>query len=301
MTPASLLMLALVTPAGGSGTSFRAGDLDLTVLLDHERHFESDIGEDSNDRVEISRLRYGLDIETSLDDGEPFSFQFRYELDDYDFAGPGSFSALRPWSDAHTINMQATWSRSLEDGGSFLYGPIVQFSHETNTDDTEGFSGGGWIARTWPRRGDITWGAGVGVITRIEDDPRVFPVIILDWKIDESTTLTSDLGTPWSGRTGLEWVREIDRDWTLGLGAAYEFRRFQLDDQGTAPDGIGQEARVPVWARATWHARPGMDLTLWGGLSMGGELLLEDSAGARIIEEDVESAPFIGFSGTIRF
>ena len=78
--------------------------------------------------------------------------------------------------------------------------------------------------------------------------------------------------------------------WELGLGIAYQKRRFRLDDhrnpsgrpRSVAPgngdpnrDGVGQETSVPIYVRARWAPSKTAFVDVYGGVTVGGEVRLE--------------------------
>ena len=95
----------------------------------------------------------------------------------------------------------------------------------------------------------------------------------------------------------------------LGVGAAFQTRRYRLeDDVLTLPSGptsfqdpIGEETSVPIYARIAWRPTPRMNFGIIAGVSVGGKVRVEDEDGDRIDQEDLDPAPTVGITGTILF
>jgi hypothetical protein len=81
---------------------------------------------------------------------------------------------------------------------------------------------------------------------------------------------------------------------------AWERDRFRLDDEGVAPEGVGENESTPLWMRLTYQTQP-MDFTVIAGVNLGGELTLEDRDGNRIAREDYDPSVAVGLTGRIRF
>jgi hypothetical protein len=109
---------------------------------------------------------------------------------------------------------------------------------------------------------DSTVGGGIGVLTQLEDDPLVFPVIIINWNFSEDWRVTSRLFGP-AGRQGAEVVWNFHKDWEAAFGAAYKDSRFRLDDSGVAPNGVGEETSIPVWLRLGYSFNQNITASIW--------------------------------------
>ena len=101
--------------------------------------------------------------------------------------------------------------------------------------------------------------------------------------------------------TGAELIWDLGRGWEVGLGGRYEYRRFRLDDDGIAPDGVGQETGVPIWGRLSYRFNPNLSLDFYGGYTFLHELELTDDQGHTLAEEDVDPAPLVAVFVQVRF
>lgn len=81
-------------------------------------------------------------------------------------------------------------------------------------------------------------GVGLGVYDQIEKT-SVFPVVIVDWRLNDLWRLVNPLPSGPTGAAGLELDYRFDGNWTAGVGVAYRSVRFRLNDRASAPGGCG--------------------------------------------------------------
>ncbi len=141
------------------------------------------------------------------------------------------------------------------------------------------------------------------MVGEIEDDVAVFPTIIVNWKINDEWTLRNSRADFGSGAYGggLEAAWAFAEDWEVSFGVQYQWRQFKLDDSGVAPDGVGIDSSVPIYADLTWNINPTASLNLMAAVAVGGELELQSSSGATISEQDYDPAALFGARLTIKF
>lgn len=124
---------------------------------------------------------------------------------------------------------------------------------------------------------------GFFIQSRIEDSPIAFPVVGLEWDIDETFRLEVQrgvaLGAALADQRKLEL--RLEGDWNLD--------RFRLDDTGANPDGIGSLRGTRVGLGLKWRPQPFIDVSLFGGGVFGRELRLENRRGRRIFRDDVDA------------
>ena len=286
------------TAGGGSGRTSTSNDLKFTVYTGAETSLETDIEGGGN--VDVFRLRFGVTGTAGLTRDLDLAVSVGYGLDLYDFSGTTRLGGVDPWGDIHTLSIGALLSLNLNDDWTAFAGPVFQFAREDNADLDDSFIGGGVVGATYKVSSALTVGGGLGLVSQIEDDPRFFPVIVLDWEISDTLRLTSQT-TGASGRSGLELVYDLGNDWETAIGGSYDFRRFRLDDEGIAPDGVGEETRLPIRARLSYRAGDHFVIDLYAGIALSGELELQDSNGAGIGQEDVDPAGLLGVTVTISF
>ncbi len=262
--------------------------------LEHQFSTNIDGGGDFN----VTRLGFALETSSQPLSELDLSVKFRYALDAYSFSGA---STVGVWDDVHTFGFQAMVSYRPSHEWTIFGGPILQISRESGADWDNAFSGGAVIGATYAYSEQLVFGGGVGVLSQLEDDVRAFPVLVLNWKINDELRLTTQGGGRSATGTGLELIYDPGDGWEFAFGGRYEFRRFRLDNSGVAPRGVAEETLLPFWIRASTQFSDNVTIDLYGGVALGGELLLEDENGNRIAKEDYDPAAFLGIFAKVTF
>lgn len=274
----------------GWSTFLRGGYVhQLDTDIDHGGSF-------SADRLFIQGgITYALDYHRSV------SFALGYALDGYDFSGDTGFAALRPWKDinSYRVSMPVRWG--FNKAWTVFVVPTLRFSAESGADLEDAIQGGG-VAGIFYRFGDqLTMGPGIAVISQIEDNATVFPVLMVKWKITDRLSLETGRGLGATLGPGLVLRWQASDKWGLSVGVRYEKLRFRLDDKRMAPSGIGQDRAFPIFCSVSYSFSRRAQMSLFGGAEMAGELRLEDEKGDRIAEEDYEAGGFGGITFNFRF
>lgn len=285
--------------AAGEGT-----DVRFTFGGGYTYRFSTDI--DSGGDFTQDALSFGLNIERMLNRDASLIFRVDYGFSSYDFSGGvgAGFGQLDPWSDINTLTFGGALSYDLNDQITVFGGPLFQFSQETGADWGEGFTGGGTVGMTYHFNPRLHVGGGVGIVSQIEDDVRFFPIIIVEWIINDQWRISSR--GPTGGRvsiefTGVELIWAPSNSFEFGLGGGSSFSRFRLDDEGANADGVGQDESTPLWLRATWRANDTFNISAVGGVAFGGELSLDDSSGSGVARSDYDIAPIVGVFASVKF
>ena len=92
---------------------------------------------------------------------------------------------------------------------------------------------------------------GAGVFRQI-DKTKVFPYLLINWKITDRWAINNPLPAGPSGGAGLELSYALANKWRLSGGAAYRCYRFRLSESNYTPNGIGQNSFIPVFARLSY-------------------------------------------------
>jgi hypothetical protein len=262
--------------------------------------FETDL--DGGGDVSAWAARFGFEARKRVSDQFSFAIVTGIEHISYDFGGNQGFAALDPWDDVEIFGAALVLNWRLDDQWSLSGGPLFQAAWESGADADDGIQAGGVFAASYKVSDTLTIGGGFGVISQIEDDALAFPVLVIDWQINDQWSLESRRESGAGPFSGTELIWDCAEDWELGLG--FNFRqeqRFRLDDDPVAPDGVGRTRFWPVWVRAGWKPTPNVSVDGFVGVLLGGELLLEDDDGKRIADDDVDPMPAIGLTGRIRF
>lgn len=280
-------------------TTKSSTDLSFDNHLGFEYSFDGDL--DNGGDLSIFRIRAGVTGKTSLSDITDISVSFDFGVDLYNFDGTTGFGGVDPWEDIHTFGIAAILSADLTNEWTVFGGPVFQIAREDNADLGDSFIGGGVIGASYQVDSDLTVGGGLGIVSQIEDDARIFPVFIIHWQINDDLYLTSNTSAGASGKSGIELVYNLGNGWEAGIGGYYEFIRFRLDSDGIAPDGVGEELRYPVLGRLSANLGDYMDVDFYAGFTMSSEVELADSTGLILGSDDLGSAAILGVMVNLSF
>lgn len=299
-TPPESEASALIDPRGNNEDEDIPPGVRISVDAGTTHQFSTGI--DSAGDFSLTRFFSAVSVRVPLEERWTVTGRLLYDLSHYNFDGVERFGGRDPWTDIHTLALNATISYQVDSAWSVFGGPILIFSGESNADVEDTISGGGVLGATWSPRKDLRLGLGVTVVSALEDDVQVFPLILLNWRFAEQWTLRSatlDAGAIGGG--GLEVAHHLTDQWTLAAGVVFQSARFRLDDRGFAPEGVGENRRVPIFLRAAWNPSRQVGLSVLGGVTVGGELTIEDRDGNRLFREDYDPSPFVGVNLVLRF
>ena len=275
-------------------------NIQFTLSGAAAHQYETDI--DDGGDLDVTRAGSELEVKVKVNEQVGVNSLFSYELSNYDFSGSTGFGGLDPWDNIHQVMIRPAVTLAL-DQQSMLFGSLMLIlAKEDGADENDSFTAGG--AMTYRRRVSETlnWGLGITVMDQIEEDAMVLPVFILNWRFAEQWTLrtgSSRLATPRGFGVEVGWA--FAENWELAFGTHVQNRRFRLDGSGLAPDGVGEETSIPVYAKLAYQINPNASVYLMGGVVAAGEVRLENSGGHKISEQDYDPAGMIGVCMEVQF
>ena len=216
----------------------------------------------------------------------------------YDFNDRSSFGGGKPWDDVNDARISLTWRSGFGDNGAFFLVPTARFDGESGADDETTY--GLYAAAAWRLSDSLTIGPGLGAFTRLENSTRFFPILAIDWDINERLNLSTGGGLAASRGPGLTLNWQLNEDWSLGVSGRYEDIEFRLDDEGIAPGGVGRDLSLPVVFLATLEPSPKLKFSVFTGVELFGTLKLKDRDGRVLEESDYDPAPLFGATFEIR-
>jgi len=168
-----------------------------------------------------------------------------------------------------------------------------------NTGDA--LAGGLMAGFTYRLSHRLTLGPGIGVFNQVGDKATVLPILLIRWKITDRLSFDTGRGLGATLGPGLGFNYRLSEKWNLGVGGRFEQLRFRLDDEGVAPNGIGEDSTMSCYGNVTYSVNPASRVSLIVGADLNGTLSLEDEEGTVVSKEDYDTAYFIGLSFSIRF
>jgi|GEM_PF-2884675 hypothetical protein len=276
-----------------------ASSSNVKPTFDFHYAHQFDTSIDAGGKVGLNQYGFELRLDAPMTDTDDVQFRLQYQQDDWNFSGTTGVGATNPWKTINTLDVAATWFHKHNEKTQWFVGGIAKSSYEDSASMSTVAGGSLGIIHSYSS--DVTLGIGLGIISQVLDDARLFPVFVVDWKLSDDWKITSDISTRFGSRTGFELLWTPREEWTLGAGLSYGYSRFKLDDSGFAPNGAGETTSLPLTFRATYHASPSFDLTLFGGVVYGGSLEVTDQSRNIVLDRDYDPAGAVGLFGRIRF
>ncbi len=291
------LLLLLANPMALFGQMIApletAGGVRFAASAASSYQFKSD----STGGGDFSVSRYFLMVGGSgpVDDKIGIGVRLTYDLEDYNISNLKGFPVANPWNKIDRVGLGGRLTYKVGDDWGLHVGPIVQYAGERGANFDDSLMYGGLIGATYRASPDFTIGFGAGVFYRLEQT-RVFPSLIVSWKITDRLRLGNAYLLGPMGPTGLELTYVIDKNWQLGAGGGYRSSRFRLDSSGPIPSGIGENDSWPFYVRLSRRLWQTVHIDLYGGAAFGGKLRLDDSGGHEINSISYNTAPLVGLN-----
>lgn len=297
--PAKALAQGIDIPA----VSFGEIEEDTWANVSYAHQFESDIHTGGDITREAVMLSIGHRTEVTED--LSIVTQGTYAASIYDFSGtaqPPSVAGQFRWDDVHFGSLVGLAALKLDPNWTLLGGGLVRLHGEGSADFSDAFSGGVLLGFDFAASKDFSLGVLLGATTQLEDDIAYMIVPMLDWNFADAWKLHFGLVTAAAfPGIGPELSFRPADQWEIGVGAAYQRRRFRLDDHAPNRDGIGQEKSLPVYARVRFMPTPMTSIDLYGGATFMGELKVEEKGGDTLSDSSYDTAPIVGVRGNILF
>lgn len=250
------------------------------------------------------------------------AFQGTYVGSYYDLSPD---AGLMKWGDIHSFSLLSLLGWRLDDSWTLLGGGLGRLSMEGGASVTKSLTGGGVVGFEYAASQTLELGLLIGATSQLEDTAALLAVPTVDWRFSEGGRfrlgLSYTLGQP---GVGPELTFALADNWQVGIGASYQKRRFRLDFDGALgpgvpspiSDGVGEETALPVYVLVrhsvtspqlgVWYDRPFRHypdafFDLYAGVSLGGELRVEDDSGDRLRSESYDPAATVGFRIQILF
>jgi len=212
----------------------------------------------------------------------------------YDFNDQSGFGGGEPWHKVNDTRLTFSGRFGLGNRGQMFIVPTLRFNGESGASASDSRTWGVYAAAAWQVRENLTIGPGFGVFSRLEHSARFFPILAIDWGIGERWNLSTGRGLAASQGPGLTLSYKLNEDWSLGLTGRFENVEFRLDDKGPAPGGVGRDRSMPIVFSARLKPNDRLNLNVFTGLAVNGELKLRNAAGDTVEETDYDPAMVFG-------
>lgn len=252
------------------------------------------------------RADFGGPINQSILMGVDVGYQYSHY--DFQLSGasvrPAAYGSRvlprNPWGAINTLDIAPNMTVLIGEHLSFDAAAPIRYSGETGA-RRNGLTAGASAILRWQISDVFRIGAGIGVISKLEDSSETFPIVVVDWALSSSLTLRTEGNWSQGGRAALSWGPNKAIRATLSAG--YERNRFRLDDNGSAADknGVGEITSVPVEIGLRFRLYEDAHFDFRVGVGFGGRLRVENSRGGKLYSEPFDPAPRIGATFTLPF
>lgn len=291
----TVLAFFLLIPANlfGQMTSPRTIDetTRLSASLSTYDQFKSNL--DGGGDVSVSHVALGIGGAVSVNDKVGLGVRVSYDREEYNFSNANSFSVYNPWNQINRLGLGMRLGYKLNDCWSLNGSPIIQYAGENGARFGDSLIYGGVVSAACRVNPDFTIGFGAGIFYRLEE-ARVFPSLLISWKITDRLRLGNSFHLGPTGPAGLELSYNLDQRWELATGGGHRSSRFRLDREGFTQGGIGENSSWPVYARISRKLGSLFYLDLYGGVAFGGKMKLQDGSGHDINSVNYNATPLLG-------
>ena len=219
----------------------------------------------------------------------------------YDFNDKTDFGGGAPWNKIDDTRVTLNGRFGFGETGSIFIIPTLRFNGEKDASSSDSRTWGVFAAATWKVKENLTIGPGIGIFSRLEDGTKVFPVLAIDWDINDRWNLSTGRGLASSQGPGLNLSYKLNEDWSLGVAGRYENSEFRLDDEGPDAGGIGRDQAIPLVFTANLTPTKKLNVSMFMGLQFSGKLKIKDSDGDLIEESKYDPALLAGVTVELRF
>jgi hypothetical protein len=236
-------------------------------------------------------------IQKSIGQNSSLGVGVDYTAIEYDFDG----FAVSPWERADFLTLSVPFSMAVGEDGRFgLIGSLGTASEES-ADFAEGVTVTTVASYMHRFSSALSAGLGAGYVYGLEDS-TFFPMLLVRWQITDRLLLANPFRPGPFGPAGLELSYRLNEQFDFGLGGVYRSVRFALDDTSpVAPSGFAEFEGFPVFARIGWAATEVISLEGYLGMTLGGQLSIDDSVGHELTEDDYDAQTIIGVNLSGRF
>lgn len=220
---------------------------------------------------------------------------------DYEFTDETNFGGGIPWGKIDDTRLSLNGRFGFGETGTVFVIPTLRFNGEKDASSSDSRTWGVFAAATWRVNENLTIGPGVGIFSRLESSTKFFPILAIDWNINDRWNLSTGRGLAASQGPGLTLSYELNEDWSFGLTGRYENLEFRLDDEGPAAGGVGKDKSIPMVFSANLTPNEKLEFSVFAGIEFAGELKLKDAMDELVEKSDYDAAALFGATFNIRF
>jgi len=293
----SIALAALLFSVQGWAQTVEPGQITANASFSELKQFESNL--DQGGEVEWTGFMAGLNVARQVSAQMSLGFSLRYDYQDWSWQhlSPGTTA---PWTQIGSPLVGASLSYAFAPGWRFGIAPSIEWSVESGAELGDGLSYGAIASLTRNYSPDFVIGFGLGAYYEI-DREKVFPYLIVRWKLSERWRIGNPLQAGPAGGAGLELAYKVSEGWEASGGGSYRSYRFRLSPTGPTPNGFGEYAVTPVFLRLSRQVDRATRFDLYAIAMLNGRLATERADGLETYHDKVQRGTALGFTLAHRF
>ena len=295
---AALLAALLATPAAAQGRN--PGDVSSSASITGINQFDTDLDHVGGFHWAGVQASANLSRQFTSDLSAGVSLRYDYQDWKWDQDKAAIFGGRTPWSQINAPLLGVNLSYAVTPEWRLGFSPSVEWSGESGAKASDSLNYGALLTATRTVSPDLVLGFGLGVFRQI-DENKVFPFLLVNWKISDRLRLGNPLQAGPAGGAGLELAYALSERWEVGGGGSYRSYRFRLNDDGPVPGGIGENRFIPLFARLSYSIDKSTRADLYAAGFVNGKLTVDNAGGHDVYSDEYNSAPAIGLTVSHRF
>ncbi len=205
-----------------------------------------------------------------------------------------------PWGTIQSPGVSFIYSHKFDSNWKLNLIPTIESNAEQGAELGNSLTYGTIVNASKQLSPTLNLGLGTGVFRQI-DTNRIFPFVVIDWKITDRWNLNNPFPGGPAGGAGLELSYAVTPQFKISGGAAYRSYRFRLSNSSAYAGGVGQNKFVPIFARFSYAFDRTTLLDLYTIANVGGAVSAIDTSGNTVLSTNYKTAPAIALSLVKRF
>ncbi len=226
----------------------------------------------------------------------------RYETEFWNWSNMQAYNlgGKNPWGTIQSPGVSFVYSHKFDSDWKLNLIPTIESSAEQGAELGNSLTYGAIVNAAKQLSPTLNLGLGTGVFRQI-DTNRIFPFIVVDWKITDRWNLNNPFPGGPAGGAGLELSYAVTPQFKVSGGAAYRSYRFRLSNSSAYAGGVGQNKFIPIFARFSYAFDRTTLLDLYTIANVGGSISAIDTSGNTVLSTNYKTAPAIALSLVKRF
>jgi len=250
--------------------------------------------DNGNGSVSVDRwdLRGGVPLYRK--EGSLIGLGFRYALDRYDFN-----NTTANWKAVHNTDLGLAARWKINDKWLWANYAVAGIAAEEGSDKDEALVFNYISIAEYKVNDKLTIGPGFGVASQIDRDLSIFPIISVQWQINDEWKMASGPSDVAAAGANVYFEfspASLQNKWTFTAGTSYSSKNFKLASNTTTIDGSGEESIASAYLAASYKLQSGIKLSAIAGYHFYQSYSIYDNAGDELSKEGLDDAPYFGVS-----